>query len=79
MIHVHIHMFPLCAYITQTWYMHRNLIKPFNMSMCKFVARVNKINKRLAQFLPRDDGTPQEKLADDKIMDILENAMPKSW
>eukprot|EP00957_Ditylum_brightwellii_P022626 1706627-Ditylum_brightwellii.AAC.2 len=37
------------------------------------------INKRLAQFPPRDNRTFQEKLADNKLMDILENAMPKSW
>eukprot|EP00957_Ditylum_brightwellii_P066748 5065551-Ditylum_brightwellii.AAC.1 len=37
------------------------------------------MNDRLEQFLPRDDGTPQVKLTEDKLMDILENAVPKSW
>eukprot|EP00957_Ditylum_brightwellii_P079332 6031459-Ditylum_brightwellii.AAC.1 len=37
------------------------------------------MNDRLEQFLPRDNGTPQVKLAEDKLMDILENAVPKSW
>eukprot|EP00957_Ditylum_brightwellii_P148638 11316490-Ditylum_brightwellii.AAC.1 len=59
--------------------MHRNLIKAFKMSTQKFTAQVNKINDRLAQFPPRDDRNPQEKLANDKIMDILENVMPKLW
>eukprot|EP00957_Ditylum_brightwellii_P061731 4684326-Ditylum_brightwellii.AAC.1 len=49
------------------------------MSLHNFVAHVNTINKRLAQFPPRDDRTPQEKLVNNKIMDILENAIPKSW
>eukprot|EP00957_Ditylum_brightwellii_P116877 8915445-Ditylum_brightwellii.AAC.1 len=79
MRNVHQHMFPLQAYTMQICYMHRNLIKPFKMSMHSFVTCVNKINKRLMQFSPRDDMTPQQKLADDKIMDILENAMSKTW
>eukprot|EP00957_Ditylum_brightwellii_P035330 2679832-Ditylum_brightwellii.AAC.1 len=41
--------------------------------------RVNKINYHLEQFLPRDNRTPQVKLAEDKLMDIIENAVPKSW
>eukprot|EP00957_Ditylum_brightwellii_P009938 749475-Ditylum_brightwellii.AAC.1 len=49
------------------------------MSLCTFVTCVNKITERLTQFPPRDDGTSQEKLADNKLMDILESAMPKSW
>eukprot|EP00957_Ditylum_brightwellii_P144634 11018077-Ditylum_brightwellii.AAC.1 len=49
------------------------------MSIRTFIALVNKINKRIAQFPPRDDRTPQENLADDELMDILENVMPKSW
>eukprot|EP00957_Ditylum_brightwellii_P187905 14307278-Ditylum_brightwellii.AAC.1 len=54
-------------------------MKPHNMSLRIFVARVNKMNDRLEQFLPRDNGTPQVKRAEDKLMDILENAVPKSW
>eukprot|EP00957_Ditylum_brightwellii_P137365 10472597-Ditylum_brightwellii.AAC.1 len=76
---IHLHIFTLWAYVAQTWYMCRNLIKPFKMSIQEFVAQVNKINKRLAQFLPRDDKTSQEKIADDKIMVILENTMPTLW
>eukprot|EP00957_Ditylum_brightwellii_P205051 15342003-Ditylum_brightwellii.AAC.1 len=49
------------------------------MSTCKLVARVNTINESLAQFPSRDDMTFQVKLAGEKIMDILENAMPKTW
>eukprot|EP00957_Ditylum_brightwellii_P193198 14710726-Ditylum_brightwellii.AAC.1 len=37
------------------------------------------MNDRLEQFPPRDNGTPQVNLAEDKLMDILENAVPKSW
>eukprot|EP00957_Ditylum_brightwellii_P045487 3448382-Ditylum_brightwellii.AAC.1 len=37
------------------------------------------MNDQLAQFLPRDDGTSHEKLANDEIMDIIKAAMPKSW
>eukprot|EP00957_Ditylum_brightwellii_P062705 4758900-Ditylum_brightwellii.AAC.1 len=48
------------------------------MSLQIFVARVNKSNDQLEQFPPRDDRTPQVKLAGKKLMDILENAMPKS-
>eukprot|EP00957_Ditylum_brightwellii_P116541 8889610-Ditylum_brightwellii.AAC.1 len=36
------------------------------MSTCKFVAQVNKVNEIVAQFPPRDDRNPQEKLA--KVM-----------
>eukprot|EP00957_Ditylum_brightwellii_P131619 10038167-Ditylum_brightwellii.AAC.1 len=49
------------------------------MSTHTFIACVNKINKGIVQLLPRDDGTPQEKLTDDEIMDILENVIPKLW
>eukprot|EP00957_Ditylum_brightwellii_P141253 10762028-Ditylum_brightwellii.AAC.1 len=37
------------------------------------------MNDQLAQFPPRDDRTHKEKLVNDKTMDILEAAMPKSW
>eukprot|EP00957_Ditylum_brightwellii_P163919 12479376-Ditylum_brightwellii.AAC.2 len=76
---VHTYMFPLQAYVAQTRYMCWTMMKPHNMSLHAFVARVNKMNDRLEQFPPRDNGTPQVKLAEDKLMDILENAVPKSW
>eukprot|EP00957_Ditylum_brightwellii_P087307 6645069-Ditylum_brightwellii.AAC.2 len=74
---VHLHISPPQAYIMQICYTCRALIKHFKMSTHKFVACVNKINKQLAQFPPRDNRTPQEKLADDKITDILKNTIPK--
>eukprot|EP00957_Ditylum_brightwellii_P024251 1829329-Ditylum_brightwellii.AAC.1 len=37
------------------------------------------MNGQLEQFPPRDDGTPQVKLVEDKLIDILENSVPKSW
>eukprot|EP00957_Ditylum_brightwellii_P199598 15215821-Ditylum_brightwellii.AAC.1 len=37
------------------------------------------MNCCLEQLPPRDDGTPQVKLADNKLMDVLKNAVPKSW
>eukprot|EP00957_Ditylum_brightwellii_P172458 13129519-Ditylum_brightwellii.AAC.1 len=37
------------------------------------------MNDHLEQFSSRDDGTPQVKLAEDKLMDTLKNAVPKSW
>eukprot|EP00957_Ditylum_brightwellii_P207185 15351876-Ditylum_brightwellii.AAC.1 len=49
------------------------------MSLCTFIACVNKMNNQLEQFLPRDNRTPQVKLAEDTLMDILENAVSKSW
>eukprot|EP00957_Ditylum_brightwellii_P035284 2676019-Ditylum_brightwellii.AAC.1 len=76
---MHLHMFPLQAYIMQTHYMCRVLIEPFKMSTCNFIIHVNKINKILVQFPPRDDRTPQEKLVNYDIIDILENTMPRSW
>eukprot|EP00957_Ditylum_brightwellii_P156439 11906360-Ditylum_brightwellii.AAC.1 len=54
------------------------MAKPQNMPLHIFVACVNKINNGLEQFLPRDNGTPQVKLADNELMDILKNAVPKS-
>eukprot|EP00957_Ditylum_brightwellii_P023501 1773311-Ditylum_brightwellii.AAC.1 len=79
MTDVHTHMFPLQAYIMQTRYMHWTLMKPHNMPLHTFVAGVNKMNDHQEQFPPRDDRTPQVKLAEDKLMDILENTVPKSW
>eukprot|EP00957_Ditylum_brightwellii_P013282 1002146-Ditylum_brightwellii.AAC.1 len=76
---MHTPMFPLQAYVTQTRCMHWTLKKLYNMSLHSFVAHANKMNNHLEQFLPRDNGTPQVKLAEDKLMDILENAVPKSW
>eukprot|EP00957_Ditylum_brightwellii_P136024 10372856-Ditylum_brightwellii.AAC.1 len=78
MDNVHMHMFPLQAYVTQARYMHWTVMKPHNMSLHTFVAHVNKMNDRLEQFPLRDNGTPQVKLVKDKLMDILENTVPKS-
>eukprot|EP00957_Ditylum_brightwellii_P116865 8914529-Ditylum_brightwellii.AAC.1 len=75
---VHMHMFPLQAYITQTRYMRWTLIKPHNVSLCTFVACINKMNDHLEQFTPRDNETPQVKLVEDELIDILENTVPKS-
>eukprot|EP00957_Ditylum_brightwellii_P208775 15358876-Ditylum_brightwellii.AAC.1 len=41
-------------------------------------ACVNEMNDLLEQVSPRDNGTPQVKLVEDKVMDILDNAVPKS-
>eukprot|EP00957_Ditylum_brightwellii_P090321 6878682-Ditylum_brightwellii.AAC.1 len=79
MVAVHMHMFPLQAYITQTRYMNQTLMKHYNMSLCTFVVCVNKMNDCLEEFPSRDNRTPQVTLMDDKLMDILENAVPKSW
>eukprot|EP00957_Ditylum_brightwellii_P199006 15169745-Ditylum_brightwellii.AAC.1 len=79
MTNVQTHMFPLQAYVTQTWYIRQTLAKLHNMSLCAFVACINEMNDWLEQFLPRDNGTPQVKLAEDESMDILENAVPQSW
>eukprot|EP00957_Ditylum_brightwellii_P107148 8174746-Ditylum_brightwellii.AAC.1 len=54
-------------------------MKPHNMSLCTLVVRVNKMNNLLEKFPPRDNRTHQVKLAEDKLMDILENAVPKFW
>eukprot|EP00957_Ditylum_brightwellii_P070962 5392479-Ditylum_brightwellii.AAC.1 len=76
---VHTHMFPLQAYVTQTRNMRWTQMKPHAMSLHAFVAHVNKMNSCLEQFPPRNDRTPQATLAEDKLMDILENTVPKSW
>eukprot|EP00957_Ditylum_brightwellii_P027894 2107564-Ditylum_brightwellii.AAC.1 len=76
---VHMHMFQLQTYIMQSRYMCWTLMKPHNLTLCTFVACFNKMNDHLEQFPPRDDQTPQVKLAKDKLMDILENAVPKAW
>eukprot|EP00957_Ditylum_brightwellii_P070616 5365636-Ditylum_brightwellii.AAC.2 len=76
---MHMHMFLLQAYVTQTWYIWRALIKPYKMSLQTFAARIHKINDQIEQFLTRDNMTPQVKLADDKLMDIMENKIPKLW
>eukprot|EP00957_Ditylum_brightwellii_P158563 12069303-Ditylum_brightwellii.AAC.1 len=76
---MHLDMFPLQAYIMQTLYMSRTLINLFKISTHNVIAFAHHINKRLMQFPSRDDGTPQEKLVDDEIMDILENTLPRSW
>eukprot|EP00957_Ditylum_brightwellii_P153445 11678579-Ditylum_brightwellii.AAC.1 len=75
---VHTHMFPLQAYDTQTRYMCWTLMKPHNMFLCTFVAHVKEMNDHLEQFPPRDNGTPQVKLVEDKLMNILKNVVPKS-
>eukprot|EP00957_Ditylum_brightwellii_P154874 11787438-Ditylum_brightwellii.AAC.1 len=75
----HMHMFLLRAYITQTRYMCWTMMIPHDMSLCAFVAHVNKMNDCLEQFLCRDDGTPQVKLVEDNLMDTLENVVPESW
>eukprot|EP00957_Ditylum_brightwellii_P165424 12594518-Ditylum_brightwellii.AAC.1 len=37
------------------------------------------MNDWLEQFLPRDNRNPQVKLADNELIDILKNAVPKFW
>eukprot|EP00957_Ditylum_brightwellii_P201694 15326788-Ditylum_brightwellii.AAC.1 len=54
-------------------------MKPHNMSLRTFIVCVNKMNGHLEQFPPRDNGTPQVKLVEDKLMDIFKNTVPKSW
>eukprot|EP00957_Ditylum_brightwellii_P155543 11840492-Ditylum_brightwellii.AAC.1 len=49
------------------------------MSLHAFVARVNEMNNCLKQLPSRHSGTPKVKLVEGKLMDILENAVPKSW
>eukprot|EP00957_Ditylum_brightwellii_P166184 12651378-Ditylum_brightwellii.AAC.1 len=46
------------------------------MSLRAFVIYVNKLNGQLEQFQPRDNGIPLVKLAEDKLMDILEIQYP---
>eukprot|EP00957_Ditylum_brightwellii_P034511 2617014-Ditylum_brightwellii.AAC.1 len=79
MADVHAHVSLLQTYVTQTSYMCWALAKPMQYNTCKFVIQVNEINKWFALFPPRDDRTPQEKLDNDKIMDILESTSPKDW
>eukprot|EP00957_Ditylum_brightwellii_P151678 11550735-Ditylum_brightwellii.AAC.1 len=59
--------------------MHRAIVKLYKMYLCTFVAQIKESNDWLEQFPPRDDGTPQVKLADERLMDILESAMLMSW
>eukprot|EP00957_Ditylum_brightwellii_P091821 6991236-Ditylum_brightwellii.AAC.1 len=76
---VHMHMFLLQAYVIQTRYMCWTLMKPHDVSLHTFVASVNKMNDQMEQSSLRDDGTPQVQLTEDKLIDILENAVPKYW
>eukprot|EP00957_Ditylum_brightwellii_P059538 4520895-Ditylum_brightwellii.AAC.1 len=47
-------------------HIHMNLYKDLFWDTQKFVTQFNEINKRVSNFPPRDDGTPQEKLDDEK-------------
>eukprot|EP00957_Ditylum_brightwellii_P147864 11259782-Ditylum_brightwellii.AAC.2 len=76
---VYMRMFPLQEYVIWMRYMCQTLAKPYGISLHTFVAHINEMNGQLEQFLPRDNRTPQVKLAEDKLMDILENTVPKSW
>eukprot|EP00957_Ditylum_brightwellii_P062205 4720726-Ditylum_brightwellii.AAC.1 len=76
---VHMYMFPLYAHVTQSQYIRQALIKPYKMPLKKVLGWVNKINDWLEQFLPTNNGTPQVRLADEKLMDIVKNTMPKAW
>eukprot|EP00957_Ditylum_brightwellii_P194427 14807331-Ditylum_brightwellii.AAC.1 len=73
----HKNMILLQAYKIQTRYMWRCLYKPSDMNVHQFVAQINKINDCITQFPPKDNSSPQEKLPNDEIMDILEAAMHK--
>eukprot|EP00957_Ditylum_brightwellii_P084598 6432822-Ditylum_brightwellii.AAC.1 len=50
-----------------------------DMNIHQFVDWVNKLNKHLMLFLSKDDGSSQDKLPKDKILDILEALMSQKW
>jgi hypothetical protein len=70
------HVFPLRALQAQKRYMRRHMRKPRDMTMRVYVTRVQEINGLLDQFPPF---APNQALADDELIEILEFAIPKTW
>ena len=58
-------------------YLRRECRKPFNLKFREFYTHLNRINNHELNHLPPFGGN--QALADDKILDILQFAVPKSW
>ena len=70
------HVFPERALQKQKRYMRRFMRKPQSMTIRVYAARVAEINEHLTLFPPF---LPNQSLSNDKILEILEFAIPRAW
>ena len=74
------HVLPRRAAVNQKRYMRRFLRKPAGVSMRKFMARVEEINKYIEQMPPQVPGGPAPtKLDVTDLLDLGEFACPAKW
>ena len=73
------HVSPKPVWQKQKSYMRRFLKKVRDLSAKKIVEQVIHINKLLEHFPDPSSTTPDAKMPEDKILDLLEASMPQSW
>ena len=73
------HIMPKKALQKQKCYMQRFLKKPLDIKVKDFVERAVTMNKLLTCFPDASPTVPAAKILDDKILDLLESAIPISW
>ena len=74
--HVTDHVFPARALQTQKRYMRRMMVKPRDVTIRKYAARLAEINGYLDDFPPHQAG---QAIPLDELLEILEFAIPVSW
>ena len=73
------HVFPIKSYVIQKRYMKKFIKKPRDMKTCALVSRIQELNNYLPSFPPSASETVPAKLPDDKLKEIVYNALPSSW
>ena len=73
------YVFKSTDYRDQKIYMRRYMVKPRDMTIRAYVARVRELNSYLVYFPTGNIATESVPLAEDEIKDILFHGIPKSW
>ena len=73
------HIMPKKALQKQKRHMRRFLKKPLDLKVKDFVEQVVTINKLLTRFPDSSPTVSAAKIPDNKILDLLESAMPITW
>ena len=73
------YVFKSTDYRDQKTYMRRYMVKPRDLSIRAYVARVRELNSYLAYFPTGNIAVAATPLGEDEIKDILFHGIPKSW
>lgn len=69
-------VFPHRALMTQMHWMQRHMRKPWDLSVRRTMAAINRINNALPKF---PGGSAADKFSERELIELLEVALPQSW